>query len=245
MTCNPLNRALTGVAAAAVALVLVLPLAPVALAEEVSVLAQGGRLYDKWYKVIIAEAPAVTHPAYPGDKKYAKKPKSNWRCKECHGWDGLGVDGAYAKGKHFTGIKGISGMKGANPAKIAAVLADSTHAYADKMSGQEMTKLAMFVSRGQIDMNRFIDSATKSVKDGNAAQGAAYYSTICANCRGVKGDMPKDMGKTLGKQMGNPWEVIHKILNGQPGEQMPALRALDRRIVVDIMAHLATLPKDK
>jgi thiosulfate dehydrogenase len=53
------------------------------------------------------------------------------------------------------------------------------------------------------------------------------------------------MGKTLAKQMGNPWEVMHKILNGQPGESMPALRALDRQIVVDIMAHLSTLPMDK
>ena len=34
--------------------------------------------------------------------------------------------------------------------------------------------------------------------------------------------------KPFGAQMGNPWEVMHKILNGQPGEQMPALRALDR-----------------
>jgi thiosulfate dehydrogenase len=45
--------------------------------------------------------------------------------------------------------------------------------------------------------------------------------------------------------MGNPWEVMHKIMNGQPNEQMPALRAIDRQVAVDIMAHLATLPKEK
>ena len=48
--------------------------------------------------------------------------------------------------------------------------------------------------------------------------------------------------KPFGAQMGNPWEVMHKILNGQPGEKMPALRALDHQITVDIMAHMTTLP---
>ena len=53
------------------------------------------------------------------------------------------------------------------------------------------------------------------------------------------------MKKTLGKQMGNPQEVLHKILNGHPGEPMPGLRALDRQIPVDFMAYLTTLPKSK
>jgi thiosulfate dehydrogenase len=38
---------------------------------------------------------------------------------------------------------------------------------------------------------------------------------------------------------------MHKILNGQPDEKMPALRALDRQIIVDLMAHIKTLPKEK
>ena len=44
--------------------------------------------------------------------------------------------------------------------------------------------------------------------------------------------------------LGNPWEVMHKILNGQPGEQMPALRALDHQIIADVMAHMTTLPQE-
>ena len=68
---------------------------------------------------------------------------------------------------------------------------------------------------------------------------------MCAQCHGKNGDLPKDMSKTLAAQLSNPWEVLHKILNGQPAEQMPALRTLDRQIAVDLMAHLATLPKEK
>ncbi len=49
----------------------------------------------------------------------------------------------------------------------------------------------------------------------------------------------------LGKVMGNPWEVLHKILYGQPDEGMPALVAFDPQVSVDIMAYAATLPKEK
>ncbi len=214
-------------------------------AEEESSMARGGKLYDKWYKVIGADEPTKSHPAYPADKKYADKPKANWRCKECHGWDGKGVDGAYASGKHSTGIKGIDGMMGADPGKIIAVLKGETHAYAGKMEDQDFQDLANFVSRGQVDMSKYIDYASKSPKGGNASKGAAYFNTICVGCHRKDGSYPKDMEKTLGKQMGNPQEVMHKILNGQPDEKMPALRALDRQIVVDLMAHIKTLPKEK
>ena len=43
--------------------------------------------------------------------------------------------------------------------------------------------------------------------------------------------------------MDNPWEVMHKIPNAQPGEEMPALRALDRQVILDLMSHMATLPE--
>jgi len=33
------------------------------------------------------------------------------------------------------------------------------------------------------------------------------------------------------------------VTNGQAGEAMPAMRALDRQITVDLVAHLQTLPK--
>ena len=62
------------------------------LAETESSKARGGKLYDKWYAVVGAEAPATSHPLYPSDKNYAQKPKANWRCKECHGWDYMGAD---------------------------------------------------------------------------------------------------------------------------------------------------------
>ena len=214
---------------------------PAAGEEIQSSIARGGKLYDKWYKVIKAKKPKP-HASYPADKKYAKKADSQ-RCKECHGWDYSGKDGAYAKGKHYSGIKGIRASAGADPARIVAILKDKTHQFGGKMDAGDFRDLANFVSKGQLDSDKYIDRKTKKPK-GNAAKGSAYFNTICAGCHGKDGLKPKEM-KPMGAQMGNPWEVMHKILNGQPGEQMPALRALDRQIVVDILSHLTTLPKKR
>lgn len=81
-------------------------IAPAHGAESESAIARGGRLYDKWFAENKAAKPTADHPAYTvKDGKYGKD--ASWRCKECHGWDYLGKDGAYAKGGHATGIKGI------------------------------------------------------------------------------------------------------------------------------------------
>lgn len=206
-------------------------------------LARGGKLYDKWFKVVNADKPTKTHKSYPATGK--KKGNATWRCKECHGWDTMGKDGAYAKGSHFTGIKGINGMAGTDPAKIVAILKDDTHGIKGLMGEQDFSDLALFVSTGQVDYDKYIDRATKSPKNADKGKGAAYFQTICAGCHGKDGTQPKDMKKTLAKQMGNPWEVMHKIQNGQPGEKMPALRALDTQVTLDIMAYINTLPKEK
>ncbi len=237
-TVMAIGLGLAGLAIAALA-------APPAAAEMESSYARGAKLYDKWYKVIGVDAPKAAHPLYPSDKKYAGKPKSNWRCKECHGWDYNGVDGAYASGKHSTGIKGVAGMKGADPAKVVAVLKGADHDYGDRLSDADMTDLANFITAGLTDMDAYVDAATKMPKGGDADRGAGYFNTVCAGCHGIEGTLPKDMGKSLAAQMGNPWEVMHKIVNGQPDEKMPALRAFGMQPVVDIMAHIATLPDKK
>ncbi|MHA1549775.1 MAG: c-type cytochrome [Alphaproteobacteria bacterium] len=216
-----------------------------AAAEMDSSYVRGGKLYDKWYKVIGADKPTESHQLYPSDAKYADDPGSNWRCKECHGWDYMGSDGAYASGSHSTGIKGINGLRGADPAAVVAILQADDHGYGDLLSEDDLMDLANFVTQGQIDTDPYIDRANKAVIGGDAEKGAAYFNTVCANCHREDGTRPKDMGKSLAAQMGNPWEVMHKIVNGQPHEQMPALRAFGMQPIVDIMAYVATLPVEE
>jgi thiosulfate dehydrogenase len=238
------NRALSLVSVATLALVSLLTWSGATIATEMEYsIARGGLLYDKWYKVIGEKAPGKKHPLYPAEGKYAEKASTNWRCKECHGWDYRGKDGAYSKGKHHTGIVGIRGMDGGDPAKVVALLKDSKHGYGDKLSDEDLQDLANFVTKGTVDSDMYIDRASKMPKGGDKAKGAGYYNTVCARCHGLDGTEPDDMKKSLGKQMGNPWEVMHKIMNGHPDEQMPALRAFDRSVVVDILSHITTLPK--
>lgn len=216
----------------------------VALAEvDQGSVARGGKLYDKWYKVVKAEAPAKSHPLYRATEKnakYATDPKANWRCKECHGWDGLGVDGAYGSGSHKTGIKGVNGMAGGDPAAVVALLKAPAHGYGDKLSDEDLADLANFVVYGQIDLARYVDLETKTSR-GDAAAGKQVYNTACTGCHGADGKLPTGMAP-LGSLVGNPQEIMHKLLNGQPGETMPALRAIDHQVSADLLAYMATLP---
>ncbi len=208
--------------------------------DKVVSIARGGRLYDKWYKMVDKSPPGVRHEDYPAAGKYAAKTATTWRCKECHGWDGLGKDGAYAGGKHYTGIKGVKQAVGRDPGQLVTML--EGHGYGGLMSRTDLMDLANFLSIGQLDMDAVIDRKSKTVKGADTRTGAIYYQTLCAQCHGATG-ITKDM-PILGKVANsNPWETLHKILNGQPAEEMPALRALNRQVALDILAYLQTLPK--
>lgn len=205
-------------------------------------IARGGKLYDKWYAVVKATPPPEAHPLYPSsNEKYAADPAANWRCKECHGWDGLGAAGAYATGSHATGIKGIDGMAGGDPAAVVTLL-KAEHGFGDKLSEEDLNDLANFVVFGQVDWSRYVDAEAKASK-GDAGAGKQVYVTVCIGCHGAEGKLPKEM-PPLGSLSSNPWEVMHKVLNGQPGEAMPAMRAIDHQVSADLVAYLATLPAE-
>jgi hypothetical protein len=41
----------------------------------------------------------------------------------------------------------------------------------------------------------------------------------------------------------NPWGALHTVLNGHPAEKMPAMRELDRQMLLDVLAHVQGLPE--
>ena len=226
--------------------------APVVLADEpgspteIFTIARGGELYDNWWAVLEQDAPRTTHPAYPAAGK--KSGGTTWRCKECHGWDYKGVDGAYGSGSHYTGIKGITAYRNADVARIKAIIRDDTHRYTKALlPDNAVEKLALFVSRGQIDMDKYIDRKTKRAR-GDIGRGASLYQTVCAVCHGFDGkainfkdeNKPEFIGTVANE---NPWEVLHKIRNGQPGVSMVAMAALSVEDQVAILAYAQTLPR--
>lgn len=209
-------------------------------------IARGGQFYDNWADVLEIDLPKETHPAYPKDGKQTGS--ATWRCKECHGWDYKGAAGAYGKGSHFTGIKGLRDMVGMDPQKIHEIIMDDTHRYTEAMMPHNaMDKLSLFVSLGQIDDDLYIDRATKAAR-GNAQHGATLFQTICAVCHGFDGKAmnfgdekePEFIG-TIAHE--NPWELLHKARFGQPGVAMVGLAALPIEDVVDILTYAQTLPE--
>ncbi len=223
----------------ATALVALMAPASAIAAETESAMARGGRLYDNFYAENKTAKPTADHPSYPKDGKYGKE--NSWRCKECHGWDYKGKDGLYGKGTHATGIKGINGAAGKDPAAIAALLRDKTHGYTEaQLSAKDANDLALFVTRGQGDLSKYLD-ASNTVK-GNAAKGEAYFNTLCADCHGLDGKKIKT-GPPLGADAGNGALTLHKVLNGHPGAEMPVMRALDNQYAADISAYMTKLPK--
>ena len=191
------------------------------LAGSADDIAEGGRLYDKWWAEYGLAEPATTHPAYPAAGK--KSGADTWRCKECHGWDYRGRDGAYAKGSHYTGIKGIRAYAGADPEVVFRILKNRRHQYDRVMLDPALRLLALFVTEGQMDMTAWTSSS--QVK-GDAALGDRLFDKNCARCHDGDGrninfktaDDPEYVG-TVARE--NPWELLHKIRNGQPGSRMP------------------------
>jgi mono/diheme cytochrome c family protein len=213
-------------------------------------IARGGQLYDDWMVVLEHPEPEGNHPAYPDIGK--KKGKATWRCKECHGWDYLGEDGAYGKGGHYTGIKGLRRAVGMDIDELMKLIRDKTHRYTEAMiPDSAVRKLALFVSRGQVGMDQYIDRSTKRAR-GDLRRGAAFFQTVCAICHGFDGTTMVSKSETSLAAFGdrgylgtissdNPWETLHKIRNGQPGVGMVALRVLSVQDQVDVLAYMQTL----
>src|SRR3989338_3803714 len=72
-------------------------------------IALGGKLYDNWMKTAGVATPEGNSPLWAGQTTNTRTGKDTWRCKECHGWDYKGKDGAYSKGSHLTGFPGVYG----------------------------------------------------------------------------------------------------------------------------------------
>lgn len=206
---------------------------------------RGGVLYDNWSVALGKEAPKETHAAYPKTGK--QKGAATWRCKECHGWDYKGAAGVYGKGGRYTGITGIRNMTYASEKAIVSTLKDKTHGFGKLIPNKDLEALAHFVSHGQVDVDAYIERATKKTK-GDPARGERIFQTTCAHCHGSDGKQinfktaedPEYIGTVANE---NPWETLHKIRVGQPGVPMISMLAFDVLDHVNILAYCQTLPQ--
>jgi thiosulfate dehydrogenase len=212
---------------------------------------RGGLMYDKWWKVVGADAPSEDHPLWATQDTNTRSGDTTWRCKECHGWDYKGVDGAYGGGSHMTGFKGVIQMAGEDANEVLAALQGSTnadHDFSSVMDEQALTDLALFISEEIIDYSDLVGD-DKAALSTDLHEGEHIYQDYCAVCHGKDGstlnfgsdEEPEYLGDLA---LGNPWEVLHKARFGQPGEDlMPS--AIDKGWTVDeqgaLLAYVQTL----
>ena len=230
---------------------------------------RGGLLYDKFWVVIAADegdehghegddhgptgdAPEGDHPLWASQTTNTRSGTDTWRCKECHGWDYKGVNGAYGSGSHMTGFPGVFASQDKPVSEILGALKGSTspdHDFSSMMAEQDLIDLALFISGSLVDTNALVNADKSST--GDAAQGETLYGEVCTLCHGPEGvainfhglDEPEYVTTIA---FDNPWEFIHKVRFGQPGWPMPSaiVNEWTDADVANVLAYIQTLPED-
>jgi thiosulfate dehydrogenase len=214
-------------------------------------------MYDKWWKAVDgATEPTEDHPLWSIQSTNTRSGSTTWRCKECHGWDYKGKDGAYSKGSHFTGFPGVYN---ASMAKSKAELMDaltgdtnSQHDLSSALSDTALNNLVDFLKEGLIDDTKYINYDTKKVIGADVAHGEQLFTSTCVACHGADGKVlnfgseaePEYVG---GLANGNPWETLHKIRFGHPGSNPPmpsgVVSGWSTQDAVDVLGYAQTLPE--
>ncbi|MQX38296.1 c-type cytochrome [Roseospira navarrensis] len=200
-------------------------------AEVESAIARGGRLYDDWRTELDLHARHISHLPRPDVSGAAATGAG--LCVSCHGWDYQGVP--WAEGGPLTG------MIGADPGDVVAVLTDETHGYGTYMDETDLGDLALFVSRGQMDMTQWIDLSSGRAK-GDPDAGGVFFQSICSGCHGSEGMDVTDMPPLGPFSRAEPWHALHIMMNGHPNGSMPPLRVLDPADLADTLAYMQALP---
>ena len=149
-------------------------------------------------------------------------------------------------------IQGITGLRylvGQSPDIVMIAIRDEVHQYSQEMIADSSAKeLALFVTRGQHDIERFVNMETNKAR-GDPGLGERIFQNVCAACHGFDGRAINFKTKDNPEYIGTvatlaPWEALHKIRNGHPGVPMPALRFLEMQTLVDILSYAQTLPRE-
>jgi len=225
--------------------------APYILADRV----RGALLYDKWWQEAHVAEPTVDHPLWasrPDTISNASSGATTWRCKECHGWDYKGVDGAYGTGPNRTGIAGIWGTA-KTPQEVFDLLRNpNDHAYSlanTGLSDADIWNLTKFVLEGQVDNDIYIDGDGNFT--GDSVFGSVWYSQACINCHGEDGTKlnffePPDVEYVGTIAAFIPEEMLHKTRFGHPGSVMAGTDLLEWNVAraADIGAYCQGFPTE-
>lgn len=189
------------------------------------------------------------------------------RCKACHGWDGLGLDGGYVRRSATAtrpnptaGIGNLAAIRG------SVVAADVEHSggrafttedqtmpdytAAGGLTAAQLSDAVAFLNSGP----RITDHATLDINDNpvsyhffgvDSIAGAALYAASCAACHGANGKDDILSGVKLGEYFsadGKYSEGFHKMVYGVADTLMTrsATGNLTGQGAADILAYIQT-----
>ncbi len=224
----------------------------------------GGMIYDKWWTVAGVAAPSTDHPLWssrPDVQSNGRMGADTWRCKECHGWDYIGVLGRYSSGDHRTGFPGILGTQMSALDIFGLIKNDQAttlngHGYgAAGLDDGQIWDVVRFVLEGTTDTTAFIAQDGSFIGDTSAGE-TIYNSGVgngdpgCTVCHGADGlQQPAGGAPDFDEFPGvlasdNPQEFQHKLRFGQPGTAMPGMTKFGGSVAnaADVAAYSATLP---
>ncbi len=213
--------------------------------------ARGGALYDNWLGVLNATAPTADNPLWASQKTNARKGAATYRCRECHGWDYKGKDGAYATGDHKTGFPGIQGAVNKTPEELTAILRDKEkrHDFGSLLGEADIKDLVAFIQNGVRDISKLLNASGKAAKP-NLVLGKKVFSDSCALCHGDDGKKinfhappaePEFVG-TIASE--DALGFYHRVQYGVPGKPMPAFYGkLKDDELMALLSYAATLPE--
>lgn len=215
-------------------------------------IALGGMMYDNWMKVIGVEVPEGEPPLWKTQTTNTRTGADAWRCKECHGWDYKGAEGAYGSGSHRTGFKGLMGAASMADEDLLAWLngtKNPDHDFSPYIQEAQLKMLVTFLKKGMTDTAQYIN-IDKTINSGDAEHGKVLFTEVCEKCHGKDGKTFNFGDESAPEYLGtiatdNPWEFWHKVSFGQPGEEiMPS--GLDSgwgpQDFADLLSFVQTLP---
>ena len=213
----------------------------------------GAQIYDKWYAALNEEPPSGNMPIWSRQSTNSRSGEDTWRCSECHGWDYLGVEGAYGSGSHLTGFPNVLALSSMlSLDEIVGHLKgskDPAHDFSKYMDNASLLKVADFLKFGTINDHDYIDPISLKVKNGNIDQGKSLFESTCIACHGEDGKQIIFHTEGIDEYLGSvanrdPWRFLHRTRFGVAGTEMPIGYDLgwspeDGR---DILAYVQTLP---
>lgn len=232
----------------------------------------GGLLYDHWidepgFKGKLV--PTGVNPLWLSGAGNPQGPEGNavktWRCKQCHGWDYKGVDGAYGSdptspnySKFGAIFEGRLGIREKSIEEISTYLTngflvtdpvtriqEARHNFGEWLPQASIAALAAFVKEGVIETDQYISKLPSGGQVGpdhlNMGEELYIGTGRCSECHGEDGlgQEGVDLGDVARE---DPWEVLHKIRFGSAGSNMPsALEAgLSNEDAAAILGHAMT-----